>query len=986
MVKEGIVLGHEISKNRLEVDRAKVDVIAKLPHPMTVKGVRSFLGHAGFYRRFIQDFSKIARPMTHLFEKKTSFLFSKDSIDAFETLKKKLTEAPILVVPDWNLPLELMCDDSDFAIDFANFHAGIVKGLSSQQKKNFFKDVKHYFRDDPYLFRICVDQIIRRCVHGQEAYDILKVCHEGPTGGHHGANFTTKKVFDAGLLIRHPLGALSKVYGKSCYLPIELEHKAYCALKHVNFDLKTVGDHRKLQLNELHDQAYENSLIYKEKTKKLHDSKIKNRIFNVGKARMKTIPNKDYILLPLRTQDPLFSSSSKDSLGDGFKQSGEEEKKDAEDLNEDSEVLSTEEPRVNQEKGANVNSTNNVNTVSLTNNAAGIEDNAVNENTVYGCADDPNIPDREEIRRFGDAEDDDSRADMNNLDTYLQMDVKSAFLYGKIEEEVYVCQPLGFEDLNFPDRVYKVEKALYGLHQDPKAWEGCLECNGKAAKDEIDEHNLVTFLSKPIESEGFEQIIDFLNANPIKYALMVNSTFYTSCIEQFWTTSKAKNINGEAQIHAKVDGKKVIISKATIRRDLKFEDKGGVDFLSNEVIFEQLTLIASTIDSAIICIATNQKFNFSKYVLESMLKYLDTRNKFLMYPRLMQVLLDKQVDGISKHNAIYVIPSHTKKLKKNWVKVQQFLLIPITHLLLLNHQHLNPRRNKKRKPMRQDTKETQPSGPGENVADEALNAENVSQHSNNPLHSREDNIQLKELMEICTSLQKRVFNLEITKVNQAMEVNNLKRRVKKLEKKQGLRTYKLKRLYKVGLSARIESTNKEQSLGAKDASKHGRNIADIDATKTTLVNETTEDQGSCYYKVDAAQDQVSAATITTTKDLTVDDITLAKAFEALKTSKPKIRGIVVRDHKEPSKPTTTTPTSIADSIRPMAKGIVIQDPSEATTTKILIPSQVKEKGKGKMVEPKIPLKKKAQISLDEELAFKLQDEQEEKETIAKEKA
>nr|GEU60479.1 reverse transcriptase domain-containing protein [Tanacetum cinerariifolium] len=104
MVKEGIVLGHKILKNKLEVNRAKVDVIVKVPHPATVKGVRSFYGHAGFYRRFIQDFSKIARPMTHLLEKETPFVFSKDCIDAFETLKKKLTEAPILVVPDWNLP------------------------------------------------------------------------------------------------------------------------------------------------------------------------------------------------------------------------------------------------------------------------------------------------------------------------------------------------------------------------------------------------------------------------------------------------------------------------------------------------------------------------------------------------------------------------------------------------------------------------------------------------------------------------------------------------------------------------------------------------------------------------------------------------------------------------------------------------------------------------------------------------------------------
>nr|GEW71936.1 reverse transcriptase domain-containing protein [Tanacetum cinerariifolium] len=133
MCTEGIVLGHKISKSRIEVDREKVDVIAKLSHSTTVIGVRSFLGPADFYRRFIQDFSKIARPMTHLLEKETPFVFSKDCIDAFETLKKKLTEAPILVVSDWNLPFELMCDASDFAI-------GAVLG---QRKTKHFQPI-HY--------------------------------------------------------------------------------------------------------------------------------------------------------------------------------------------------------------------------------------------------------------------------------------------------------------------------------------------------------------------------------------------------------------------------------------------------------------------------------------------------------------------------------------------------------------------------------------------------------------------------------------------------------------------------------------------------------------------------------------------------------------------------------------------------------------------------------------------------------------------------
>nr|GEY38628.1 reverse transcriptase domain-containing protein [Tanacetum cinerariifolium] len=264
--------------------------------------------------------------------------------------------------------------------DFANYHAGnfVVKGMSSQQKNKFFKDVKHYFWDDPFLFKIYADQVIRRCVHGKDALDILEACHNRPTEGHHGANLTTKKVFDSGFFwptiykdahefgtpraiisdrgthfcndqfakvmrkygVTHrlstayhpqtsgqvevsnrglkrilertigpnraswsdklddalwafrtayktPIGCTpyKLVYGKACHLPMKLEHKAYWALKQTNFDLTVAGNHRKFQLNELNelrDQAYENSLIYKEKTKRIHDSKIKNRVFNVG--------------------------------------------------------------------------------------------------------------------------------------------------------------------------------------------------------------------------------------------------------------------------------------------------------------------------------------------------------------------------------------------------------------------------------------------------------------------------------------------------------------------------------------------------------------------------------------------------------------------------------------------------------------------------------------------------------------------------------
>ncbi|GKE61380.1 hypothetical protein Tco_1511747 [Tanacetum coccineum] len=102
-------------------------------------------------------------------------------------------------------------------------------------------------------------------------------------------------------------------------------------------------------------------------------------------------------------------------------------------------------------------------------------------------------------------------------------------------------------------------------------------------------HNMVEFLEKPTESDGFEQIVDFLNTNPIKYALTINPTIYTSCIAQFWETAKAKTINGKVQLQALVDGKKVVIIESTIRRDLYLNDVEGTDCLSNAIIFEELT-------------------------------------------------------------------------------------------------------------------------------------------------------------------------------------------------------------------------------------------------------------------------------------------------------------------------------------------------------------------------------------------------------------
>nr|GEX34843.1 retrovirus-related Pol polyprotein from transposon 17.6 [Tanacetum cinerariifolium] len=180
MVKEGIVLGHKISKKGIEVDKAKIEVISKLPHPTTVKGIPSFLGHAGFYQNYAADhLSRLENPYENVFDPKEineTFLL--------ESLNKVAHNDP----------------STPWYADLANYHAGnfIIKGMTSQQNKKFFKDARHYFWDDPYLFRTYADQIIQHSVAGKEAIDILNACHCGPTGGHYGASYTAKKVFDSG--------------------------------------------------------------------------------------------------------------------------------------------------------------------------------------------------------------------------------------------------------------------------------------------------------------------------------------------------------------------------------------------------------------------------------------------------------------------------------------------------------------------------------------------------------------------------------------------------------------------------------------------------------------------------------------------------------------------------------------------------------------------------------------------------------------------
>ncbi|GJV29153.1 putative ribonuclease H-like domain-containing protein [Tanacetum coccineum] len=470
-----------------------------------------------------------------------------------------------------------------------------------------------------------------------------------------------------------------------------------------------------------------------------------------------------------------------------------------------------------------------------------------------------------------------------------QMDVKSAFLYGKIEEEVYVCQPPGFEDPDFPNRVYKVEKALYGLHQAPRAWDKgdillvqvyvddiifgstkkslCTEFEKmmqekfqmssmgeltfflglqvKQKKDEIfiSQDKYVTEILKKfgftdvktastsmetqkllLKDEDGEEVDIHLYRSMIGSLMYVTSSrpdimFAVCACARYQVNPKISHLhavkkNFSDNAGASLDKKstiggityyccwklmllginlllllKVNAARHNLQLLVNVNAVEGTDYLLNATIFEELTRMgyeklsqkrtfykafispqwkflvhtilqclsakttawnefSSTMASAIICLATNQKFNFSKYIFESMVKNLENvSGKFLMYPRFVQVFLEKQLEGMSNHKRIYVTPSHTKKIFGKMRRVWKSFSgreTPLFPTMMVQAQeemgeglanptdpHHTPtiiqpstsQPQKKQKPMklkRKDTEVPQPSGLTDNVADEAV--------------------------------------------------------------------------------------------------------------------------------------------------------------------------------------------------------------------------------------------------------------------------
>ncbi|GJX16933.1 ribonuclease H-like domain-containing protein [Tanacetum coccineum] len=513
-----------------------------------------------------------------------------------------------------------------------------------------------------------------------------------------------------------------------------------------------------------------------------------------------------------------------------------------------------------QRKENNVNNTNNVNAVGTN------EYNVVGGKTSIELSFDPNMPALEDYSIFDfsrDDEDDGTEADMNNLDTTILENQK------------------GFKDPNFPDRVYKVEKALYGLHQAPRAWYETLStylldngfqrgkidktlfikrliswqckkqtvvanstieakyvaassCCGQTKRIEIRHHFIRDYYEKKLIqmvkihtdknvadllTKAFDLYLILLGKAKKSVRLMMEKLFGIELeLILFWSTVKAKTINGEVQLHALVDGKKIIIIESIVRRDLQLEDA------EDEAVYKEL-------DESLVRTATTAS---------------------------------------------------------------------------------------------------------------SLEAEH---DSGNTLRSGEDSMKLNEWMELYTNLQTRVLDLEKTKITQAKEVVSLKRRVKKLELKKRSRTHRLKRLYKVGLTTRVESSRNRESLG-KDASKQGR-INAIDADEDiTLVND--QDDVDMFNVNTLTGDEVLAEQEFATKDvyLTVDEVTLAQALAALKSVKPKVKANIVEEPSvaasAASTKVSTATTTTTVTIPTPRKGIVLQELDESTTTTISSqPSQQK---------------------------------------------
>ncbi|GJX75429.1 putative ribonuclease H-like domain-containing protein [Tanacetum coccineum] len=455
----------------------------------------------------------------------------------------------------------------------------------------------------------------------------------------------------------------------------------------------------------------------------------------------------------------------------------------------------------------------------------------------------------------------------------------------------------------------------------------------------------------------------------------VNPVIYTSCIEQFWATAKVQTVNGVRQLQALVDKKRVIVTESSIRRDLHLDDAEGTDCLPTATIFEELARMgyekpsqkltfykaffspqwkyfihtitqclsakstawnefSSSMASLIICLATNQKFNLSKYIFDAMVKHLDGGVKFLLYPRFLQVFINQQLGNMSTHKKIFVNPFHTKKVFANMKRAGKdfsgritplfdtMMVQPVEemgedsdhptdstpiHIIDQPSSSSQPKKDKPSKKAQRQEAEV-PQDEAEVPQDEAEHEESVPTPSNDPQPSGEDSMQLTDLMILCTKLQTQVLDLQKAKDAQAKEIAALKKRIQRLERRKMSRPTGLKRLSKVGMSRRVKYFEDQESLDApEDASKQGRSIKDIDADVIVLeddmmhVEAKVDDEQSKKPDDSTVGEAITTASIddsdvpTTNEEMTLAKVVTTAATTAT-TTRPKDRGVVPKVH------------------------------------------------------------------------------------------
>ncbi|GJT22645.1 hypothetical protein Tco_0892582 [Tanacetum coccineum] len=418
---------------------------------------------------------------------------------------------------------------------------------------------------------------------------------------------------------------------------------------------------------------------------------------------------------------------------------------------------------------------------------------------------------------------------------------------------------------------------------------------------------MVAFLKKPEGSEGFHQIVDFLNSTHIKYALTENPTIYVSLIHQFWQTASASTSeNGEMEITATIDGRVKTVTEASIRRHLKLEDSDGISTLPNTEIFEQLALMgyvsnsdrltfqkghfspqwrflihtilhclsakktawdqfSSNIATAIICLATNRTFNFSKLIFDGMLKNLDNQSKFLMYPRFIQIFLNKHKRQLLPHKRTYIAPTLTQKLFGNMRRISKGynrVDIPLFPTMLVQglifqgegstvpvESHHTPTSA----PSTSQPPTSPPSMQTTHVAEEAATMPHDSPllrvHS---LGSDEGNMTLHELTILCTILCKKVeslgSDLKQTKLTYGATYTKLIMKVKKLENR--IKSSKSRR--------RVRLIVSKDDDDLEDPSKQGRKIAQLD--KDEGITQFIAPEEVCTAKPDISTANVSVST------------------------------------------------------------------------------------------------------------------------------